>query len=244
MYRAAALVALVLVTILFLAGGCSATHAVVLKGDGSGRMTLHLEVSKLLHDYVAGLAEVSGESQNPREDSIFDLAAIRKGFEAQPGVTVGKVASSDPRSLDVEVAFASLSDLFAGRAGLQEANVISLAEVGGLETLKIHLDRDNYRQIAAFFPMLESPVLKSLGPQVDQKGTEDDYLEMIRFSLGEDGPAQVKKSSFLITIRPEGEIVSQTGGTISEGTVVFKIPLLRLLLLETPLDFSMSFRPN
>jgi hypothetical protein len=243
MPRAMRPIALILAAAAFLlTGGCNATHSVVLNEDGSGTMTLHLEVSKLLRDYVIGLAEVSGEPRAPRADALFDLAAIRKGFEAQPGITVRNVSVADPRSLDVDIAFASLMDLFAGRAGLQSANVVSLLQSGGLETLKIHLDRGNYRQIAVFFPMLEDPVLKSLGPQVDQKATENDYLEMVRFSIGDEAPALVKKSSIVVTIRPEGQIESQTGGTLSDGAVMFKIPLLRLLLLDTPLDFSMSFR--
>lgn len=241
MPRAMRLIALILASApLLLTGGCNVTHTVVLNNDGSGTMTMHVEVSKLLRDYAVGLAEVSGEPSAPRGDAIFDLAAIRKGFEAQPGITVREVSSSDPRSLDVDVAFASLSELFAGRAGLRGANVISLAQADGVETLKIHLDRENYRQIASFFPMLESPFSAWL--QVDQKVTEDDYTEMVRFSLGDDAPALVKKSSIVISIQPQGEIQSQTGGTVSDGSVMFKIPLLRLLLLDTSLDFSVSFK--
>jgi hypothetical protein len=230
-------------TALLVLAGCSATQTVVLNGDGSGTMKLHLEVTRLLYDYVSGLAEVSGESRDPAGETIFDLAAIRDGFAAQPDITVQDVASPDQRSLDVQVAFDSLSRVFENQPGLQSANAVSLTQSDGLETLKIHLDRSNYRQIAAFFPMLESPVLKSLGPQVDQKTTEDDYLEMVRFSLGDDGPAQVRKSSITVTVQPEGEIVSQTGGTVRAGTVVFRIPLLGLLVLAAPLDYSMSFKP-
>ena len=223
--------------------GCSATHTVTLNADGSGTVTIHLEVTRLLHDYIAGLAEASGESQDPT-GAIFDLTTVRKGFEAQPGITVQSVASPNPNSLDIQIAFASLSRLFEDQPGLKSANAVSLMESNGLKTLKIHLDRTNYRQIAAFFPMLESPTLQSLGPQVDQKTTDGDYLEMVRFSLGDDGPAQVKKSVITIVIRPEGEIVSQFGGTVEAGTVVFRIPLLRLLVLATPLDYSISFKPG
>jgi hypothetical protein len=52
----------------------------------------------------------------------------------------------------------------------------------------------------------------------------------------------VKKSFIEVAIRPEGEIVSQTGGVVSNGTVVFRIPLLRLLVLDKPLDYSVTFK--
>jgi hypothetical protein len=235
---------ILIVLALLLAAGCSATHTVVLKADGSGTLTMHMEVSPLLHDYIAGLAEVSGDVPALPPGQIFDLAAIRRGFAAQQGITVQKVESTDPRSLDVQVAFHSLSDVFAGQPGLQSSNIVSLTQADGLETLKIHLDRSNYSRLAAFFPMLDNPVLQSLGPQAGQATTESDYLEEVRFSLGDDGPAEVKKSSIVVSIQPEGDIVSQTGGTVSGGSVVLRIPLLRLLVLAAPLDFSMTFKPQ
>jgi hypothetical protein len=228
----------------FLLLACSATHTIVLKADGSGTMAMHMEVSQLLHDYIAGLTEMSGDPPALPQGQIFDLAAIRKGFAAQPGITVQGVASPDQRSLDVRVAFDSLAGVFAARPGLQNANVISLTQTGGLETLRIHLDRSNYRQVAAFFPMLDNPILQSLGPQVGQKTTESDYLEEVRFSLGDAGPAEVRKSSIVISIQPEGEVISQTGGTVSGAAVIFRIPLLRLLVLAEPLDFSLTFKPQ
>lgn len=222
--------------------GCNATHAVVLHGDGSGTMSLHLEVSKLLHDYIAGLAEVSGADRTSAPEVIFDLPAIRKGFEAQPGISVESVSSPDPRSLDVGLSFDSVSAVFEGRPGLKSANAVSFTQADGLSTLRIHIDRGNYRQIAAFFPMLSSPVLQSLGPQVDHKITQADYLDMIRFSLGDDAPGLLRQSSIAIRIRPDGEIASQSGGVVNEDEVVFQVPLIRVLLLDTPLDFSMSWR--
>jgi hypothetical protein len=90
--------------------------------------------------------------------------------------------------------------------------------------------------------MLSDPVFAGMGPQVNDTITESEYLEMIRFSLGDDGPSLLKKSFIVLTIDPEGEILSQTGGTLASGAVTFRIPLLRLLVLEKPLDYAVSFK--
>jgi len=221
---------------------CSSSQTFVIRGDGSGTMTLHVEVSRLLHDYIVSLAEVSGSSQAPTGDRIFDLDEIRKGFEAQPGVSVDGLASPSASVLDASLSFSSLSAIFAGNAGLGASEAVAISESEGVKTLKIHLDKGNYRQVAAIFPLLQAPVLQSLGPQVNEKVSSDDYLEMVRFAIGDDGPALVRKSFIVITIRPDGEIVSQSGGTMAPGAVVFRVPLLRLLVLDSPLDFSVSFR--
>jgi len=65
---------------------------------------------------------------------------------------------------------------------------------------------------------------------------------MIKFTLGDQAPGLVQKSFVTITIKPEGQILSQNGGTLSAGTVTFKIPLLRLLVLDKPLDYTVSFK--
>jgi hypothetical protein len=36
--------------------------------------------------------------------------------------------------------------------------------------------------------------------------------------------------------------VAQTGGTAVPGGVVFRLPLLRVLLLDKPLDYSLTFK--
>jgi hypothetical protein len=81
-----------------------------------------------------------------------------------------------------------------------------------------------------------------MGPQVNDQISDPEYLEMIKFSLGDEAPGLVQKSFVTITIKPEGQILSQTGGTLSGGAVVFKIPLLRLLVLDKPLDYTVSFK--
>ncbi len=254
-FLAACSLAAILLGILALAA-CSASQTLFIHRDGSGSTTLHIEVSRLLREYIASLNEATGASgagagtsgsgspagSAASGDRIFDLEATRKGFEAQPGVTVRSVSSVSPGVMDAELSFESLSNIFARNAGLGTSQALVLSQAGGLTTLRIHLDRSNYRQVAGLFPLLDSPVLQTLGPQVDQKVTTDDYLEMIKFAIGEDGPGLVRKSSIVITVRPDGEIVSQTGGTVSGGAVVFRVPLLRVLVLDSPLDYSLTYK--
>jgi len=44
------------------------------------------------------------------------------------------------------------------------------------------------------------------------------------------------------TIVVKGKVVAQTGGSTVPGGVVFRIPLLRVLLLDKPLDYSLTFK--
>ena len=203
---------------------------------------MHAEVSKLLHDYIASLAEVSGSADLMKNGAVFDAAAIRKDFEARPGITVKKAVTPTPDSLDLELAYTSIQDVFASDPTLKTAGALTYSESGGKKTVALHLDRKNYSQLAALFPLLKNPTLASLGPQPDDTITEDEYTEMIRFTLGDEGPPLLAKSFITLTIDPQGEILSQSGGVVSAGAVAFRIPLVRLLVLDKPIDYSVSFR--
>jgi hypothetical protein len=218
------------------------TNAIAIRKDGSGTLAMHAEVSPLLHDYIASLAEVSGKNDMMKNGKVFDVAAIRKDFEARPGITVKKAVTPTPDSLDLELAYTSLKDVFTGDATLKTAGALVYSETGDTKTVRLHLDRTNYTQLSSLLPQLKDPLFASLGPQVDDTITDAEYLDMIRFSIGDDGPALLKKSFITLSIDPEGEILSQTGGTLSGGAVTFKIPLLRILVLDKPLDYSVTFK--
>jgi hypothetical protein len=236
--------ALIIASVIGLAvlASCTVNQTIAIKSDGSGTLTMHAEVSKLLHEYLVSLAEVAGQTEMLAGGKIFDVASIKKGFESRPGLTVRKVSSPTPDSLDMEIAYRSIQDVFAQDKALTGSGALVYSVSDGKKTIRLHLDRTNYTQLSSLFPMLSDPVFAGMGPQVNDTITESEYLEMIRFSLGDDGPSLLKKSFIVLTIDPEGEILSQTGGTLASGAVTFRIPLLRLLVLDKPLDYAVSFK--
>jgi hypothetical protein len=227
---------------LLALSSCTVNQNIAIKNDGSGTLVLHAEVTKLLHDYIASLSEVAGTGTLMKGGTVFDAAGIRKDFESRPGFIVKKVATPTPDSLDVEIAYASIKDVFTIQDSLKSSGALVYTEAGGKKTVKLHLDRTNYTQLAALFPLFKDPTFSSFMPQVNDTITDEDYLQMIQFSIGDDGPALLKKSFITLTIDPEGDILSQVGGTVSGGAVTFRIPLLRLLVLDKPLDYSVTFK--
>jgi hypothetical protein len=203
---------------------------------------MHAEVSTLLRDYLASLAEISGNAGPLKEGRIFDAAAVRKDFQSRPGIVVRKAVTPTPNVLDLELEFDSMQDLLGGRDALKDAGAVSIVDAEDTSTLQLHLDRTTWGQLARLFPPLRDPLVAELGPQANGQVTEKDYLAMVRFSIGDAAPALLKESFFTLTIQPQGEIVSQTGGTVSDGAVTFLIPMLRILVLDRPLDYSVTWK--
>lgn len=221
---------------------CTMGNTIVVRSDGSGTLAVRLEVTKLFREYLSSMAEVAGQADPAKAGQLFDLKEIRKGFEERPGITVRRLASPRPEVLEADLAFRSVQEVFSSEAALKSTGVVTFAQSNGTRTLKVHLDRANYGQVAKIFPGLSNPLFEGMGPQESDTITEEEYLEMIKFSLGDEGPALVKKSYIDVTIKPEGEVLSQSGGTPVNGGVLFRIPLMRLLVLDKPLDYSVTFK--
>ena len=221
---------------------CAVNQTLEVSGDGSGTLSTHAEVSPILRDYLSSLAEVSGGAGPLKDGRVFDAPSIRKDFQARPGVAVLKAETPTTSSLDLDLGFDSLQDALRSQGALGAVGAITVADNGGSTTLKLRLDRSTWGQLVSLFPPLRDPIVQQLGPQGTGKVTESDYLEMIRFSMGDTAPGLLKKSFFTLTVRPEGQIVSQAGGTLGDGAVVFRIPVLRVLVLDRPLEYSVTFR--
>jgi hypothetical protein len=216
-------------------------QTIVIRSDGSGTLAMHVEVARLLHEYIARLSDVSDKPVLGPGGRYFDAESIRKDFESRPGITVTKAATPSNDAMDLELEFDSIQHVFTQDESLKNSAALAYSESGGKKTISLHVDRSNYPQLARTFPLLASPAFAAFGPQANDATTDDEYLEMVRFSIGDDAPALLKKSFITLTLDPEGEILSQSGGEITGGAVVFRIPLLRLLVLDKPLDYSVTF---
>jgi hypothetical protein len=219
---------------------CSVTQTIAVKADGSGTATMRVEVSKLLREYLLDLQSVTGQAAAP-DGQLFDTKALQKELAARPGLTVKKVAAPSPDVLDVELGFRSVAEVYGSVESVKKAGLIVYAESAGQRSLKIHIDRKNFTELSAVFPAMDGAAFEGIAPQEGDDITEGEYLDMISFTLGPDGPALLKKSFIDLVIRPEGTIVSQSGGTVANGAVTFRIPLLRLLVLDKPLDYAVAW---
>ncbi len=219
--------------------GCSVSQRVTLEPEGSGTAVVRIRLEKLLVTYLQDLAEVSGAATREK-GRIFDVEDIRKGFASRQEVTLRRIESPGPERLDMELEFRSIEKLFA--APEKPQTILTLRKEAQGTSLRVHLDRGNFSQLLELAPFLKSPLFEGLGPQENDDATEAEYLELIDLALGEGGSAALKASVIETTVLVKGQVVAQSGGALVPGGVVFRIPLLRVLRLDKPLDYSLTFK--
>ncbi len=233
---------LFILSVVLALAACSVSQEVFISSDSSGRVSVRIQLEEVFVEYLFNLAQVAGDVAVLEEGTIFDLEEIQNGVQERPGVRVTQIDTPKPEILETSFTFENVEDIFGGEAELQEAGIIRFSQSNAEKKLEIYLDRKNYQQLSSMFPVLANPVFESLGPQEGDTTTEDEYLEIMEFALGEAGPEVVKNSFIEVVVRTDGEIISQRGGTLQEGTATFRIPLLRVLLLDQPLDFELVFK--
>jgi hypothetical protein len=229
----------VAVSVALAALGCAVNQRVALETDGSGTASVQIKMEKILTDYLQDLSDLGGGTAKEK-GRIFNVEDIRKGFASRQGVTLTRIDSPSPERLDMELAFTSVEKLFA--AADKPQTILSLKQGAQGATLRAHLDRKNFSQLLELAPFLKNPLFEGLGPQENDNTTEAEYLELIDLALGDGGAAALKASSIETTIAVKGKVVAQSGGTPVTGGVVFRIPLLRVLLLDKALDYSLTFK--
>jgi len=239
--RAAAAV-LMLALALATLGSCHIKQSASLKTDGSGSVRFRFELEQFFLSALLDMASLDPNSRSAHRDTVFDVEQIRKEFARKPDVELIRVESPSPRILEGEFEFQDVEAVFKGEQELTQAGVASFERSPDRSTLLFHLDRSNFGQVASFLPMQNNPLFRILGPEENAGTSEEEYLEMMAFMLGEKGPPAIRASFIELEIDVEGEVISQTGGTVSGRTVTFRIPLLDMLLLEEPLDYSVVFR--
>jgi len=233
--------ALLFAALTVLLAACSVNQVLTIRADGSGTTSLRVVTTKLLREYITDLQAVTGAAA-PANGSIFDVAKLQKDLAARPGLTVKKVASPSPDVLEVDLGYRSVEEVYGSVESVKKSGLVLYTVAGGQKTLKVHLDRRNFKELAAVFPAMNGTAFEGIAPQEQDTTTESEYLDMIEFTLGPDGPAALKASYIDLVVKPEGTIVSQTGGTVTNGAVTFRIPLIRVLLLDKPLDYSIVWK--
>lgn len=210
--------------------------------DGSGSVEFKIELQSFFIEVMVDLADFAGENEALADGKLFDLEKIKEDFSKKPNVQLKSLSSPSPEILEGAFSFQEVEEVFKGEAGLTEAGIISFNRQGEEKTFSFHLDRNNFAQVSRFLTFLDNPFFQMFSPEENEGTTEEEYLEMIEFALGEEGPPAIKESHIELQIYVKGKIISQTGGKLLGNSVLFKIPLIRVLMLDEPLDYTVVFK--
>ena len=131
-----------------------------------------------------------------------------------------------------------LVDLSNGHAN---QSIVTIRKSDTRTHVEININMDNFEELTEIIPFLADPNFEVYGPLYNNDLTEEEYLEMVSFILGEQCPESIGKSKITIVVSAPKAIVSHNGKLRDSKTVEFSFPLIDFLLLHEPIDFYLEY---
>lgn len=242
--RAAHLVGLLGLTALLvcLLPSCSIKNDVVMQSDGSGSIEIHYRLEPFLIEFIKEMGGLVTETSELEEGTLFNLEKIRADVGKNPTLEVQSMETPKPEILKGKITFKSIEEVVRFDQDIANVGAVSYSESDGDKTVSLYVDREIFEQVMLYAEILQNPMVEMFGPLANEGVTEEEYIEMMSYALGEEGGTYIKDSYIEVTVTIDGELVDQKGGTTDGNVVIYKIPIIQVLLLKDPLDYSITFR--
>lgn len=224
------------ISMLILLASCSVTEKLSLNNTKGGTSSSDIHVEQFFVDVLEDFAEFLPTSDKSIMDEAMEgFARDLSGKSSTSSVNFEKTGTN---SYSLSLEYSNLLDLVS-EMGADKQTLISMES----NSLRFYVDIDNFDELTKIVPFLADPNFEVYGPLYNQGTTEEDYLDMIFYLLGEDGPDAIKSGIVSIDVSVPGRITSVEGATrISNSTARFTFPIIDFLLLNKPLTFTINWR--
>ena len=230
--------------VLMGALSCTMKQDITIDGDGSGSVVIDIALAGYLTDVVDQMQALlqPGKSLPENEEPFFDTEAIRADLEGRNGVELIGLESPSRGDLRGEIRFDDISRILQKTEGSAAARLIRFERHDGTSKLTVLIDRTTIEALLSENPSFNNPLVELFGPATTEGLSEEDYLDMMGFALGEESRRGILDSSLDLTVSVAGRVVDQKGGVVvDEKTVRYGIPLLPLLMLKDPIEYSLRY---
>ncbi len=203
----------------------------------------HVDLS--VDDFFVGVVEdLSNWDDTGSNDAILDVAVqdFVKNLEASSVTSSIRFIETGHNTYMGDFTFTDFNQLLADLSkNVEDQSIVKMTERNGRTHVQISINMDNYEQLTKIIPFLADPNFEVYGPLYNHDLTEEEYLEMVSFILGEQCPDSIEKSSIRIQMVAPKAIAEHNGTLKNKRTVEFSFPLIDFLLLHESIDFYLEY---
>ncbi len=228
---------LILSITFFLLASCSVTQSFTLSNN-VGSSSSDIKVDQFFLDVLEDFSDFT-----PQGDySLMDEAMINFSDKLSASSSSSNVIlRTDGKSTRyiISLDFTSLEKLVTDLNGGKGNTILSITD----NKMTLNLSYDNYEELESVIPFLSDPNFEVYGPRYSYGMSEEEYMDMISFLLGEEGPEALSKSYVSIEIETPGDITS-VKGAMKTGSrkAVYSFPVVDFLTLNKPLTFTIQWK--
>lgn len=210
---------------------CTVTETLALSGEGgSSAADIHVEpfFVDVLYDFAEFLPEEGVNLMDASLDGFIEDLEERQAVNSPGYVKTGE------NDYVLTFNYSSLSQ-FAAAYKLDGQTLLAQEN----NSFSFYLDIDNYGELKRIVSFLRDPNFEVYGPEYNQGMSEEDYLDMIYFLLGEEGPDAISTGQVTIIIEVPGTVTETVNAEqLGPSAVKASFPLIDFLLLNEPISFS------
>ncbi|NQT59090.1 MAG: hypothetical protein HQ557_08920 [Bacteroidetes bacterium] len=229
------------IAITAAAASCTIKQQITVHVDESGDAQFEIAIEDYFIEVVKDFQVFAEEETDVTQDNLDELALDLNGSDYTSDAVFEKIDDNFYRG---SFNFSDLEEFFNELKEDDDENlsVFTYTKRGFVQILNIYIDIDNYYQLKKLVPMLEDPEFAMFGPEENIGVSEIDYIDMIGFALGDEGPPSLRRSYIEVVIVTDHPIISQKGGTLlAPDKISFNIPMLDFLLLAEPIVKSVTW---
>lgn len=227
-----------LILILFIAfifTSCTVTESLMISSSQTGSSSSYIKVDDFFIEVLEDFGEfLPSSDQSIMDEAMAGFASQLKSSSAANGV---KFMNLGDNEYVLDFAYTDMNKMMRDLGA--EGNTL-IRETPN--SFAFYVDINNFEELTKIVPFLADPNFEVYGPLYNQGMTEEEYLDMIYYLLGEEGPDAIKNGHVTINIEVPGSIKTISGATqISDNRAEFKFPIIDFLLLNTPIEFSIGW---
>ena len=232
---------------VLLLSSCVVAEKLTLTGDYTQVKAVpgknHVDLS--VDDFFVGIVEDLSDWENTgNNDPIIDVAIqdFVKNLEASSVTASIRFLETGHNTYMGDFSFTDFRQLLIDLSnGQSDQSVVTMTEKNGKTHVEISINMGNYEQLTKMIPFLADPNFEVYGPLYNNDLTEEEYLEMVSFILGEQCPDSIAASSIKIQVVAPKAISDHNGKLRNSKTVEFSFPLIDFLLLHHSIDFYLEY---
>lgn len=223
-------------TLALLLTGCTVSqHLNVATTPSKAEFTFNVE--EFFVDVLEDFSDFSSDkSDQPiMDEAIDEFEALLSSAPSTTAVAMKKIGTN---AWNGTFAFSDLEKLVRDLGAPQNQQLLKTTPY----SVTFYLTLDTYDQLVPIIPFLADENFEAFGPLYNQGLSAEDYLEMISFMLGEEGPPAIEQSTITLLLETPRPIKTMTSGKkLTPTTYEFSFPLIDFLLLDKPITFTVTW---
>ena len=206
--------------------------------DGSALLSVNMSLEPRITALIGRLSAAGGAQP---AGQILDGPAIARSMAAAPGVARVSFKNTAPAAIEGTIQISNIGEFLA--AG-DSKGFIRFNQNSGGGSFVLNISRGNSTGIfERLSPEIAEYLYALMAPLVTgEEMTRAEYLEEISLFYNKPISDEIAASRIRVSIDFPGQITAAKGGTFSGKRANFDIPLLDLLVLESPIVCEVNWK--